>query len=168
MDVFSHGLWGGMLFGKKNKKMFWSAVAFGVAPDMLSFGLYTLLTMVGVLPRPDWSNGPPPESSIPTFVGSLYNITHSFIPFVLVFAIVWLIRKKPFLPMLAWPFHILLDIPTHSTAFFPTPFLWPIAHPHVHGVPWSHPYIFFPNWALIVAAYSIWWYTERKKVKMAK
>lgn len=165
MDVVSHGLWGGVLFGRKSKTMFWSAFAFGVAPDVLSFGIYTVATALGFASRPDWSNGPPPESFIPSYVDTLYNITHSFIPFIIIFGIVWAIRKKPFLPMLAWAFHILLDIPTHTTAFFSTPFLWPFSHPHVNGISWSHPLIFFPNWIALIAAYGVWWYTERRKSK---
>ncbi len=168
MDVFSHGLWGGAAFGRENKKMFWSAVAFGVGPDIFSFGIFTVATMLGIVPRPDWSAGPPPESLIPSYVHSLYDMTHSLVVFAAVFFIVWGVRKKPFLPMLAWPLHIILDIPTHTTAFFSTPFLWPLPHPHVNGVSWSHPLIFWPNWVALITVYSIWGLRVWRKSKKAK
>jgi hypothetical protein len=36
MDVISHGLWGGVAFGRKNKKYFWWSFGFGIMPDLLS------------------------------------------------------------------------------------------------------------------------------------
>lgn len=153
MDVISHGLWGGILVGRKNKKEFLTAFAFGVGPDVLSFGIFTAMTVLGLASGPDWSGGPPDPRLIPQYVHMLYNITHSLLVFLFVFVLVWAFRKRPFLPMLAWAFHILLDIPTHSTDFFATPFLWPISEYRINGIPWGHPYIFFPNLILLVGFY---------------
>lgn len=160
MDVISHGLWGGVAFGRKNKKDFWWSFLFGVMPDLLSFGILMVATTLGLSPRPDWG-GHPRSVNIPDYVYSLYNITHSLVVFAVVFAIVYLIRRKPFLPMLAWGLHILFDIPTHSTEFFPTPFLWPFSSFKVDGVPWSNPNIFFPNLILLFIFY-IWFFVFKK------
>lgn len=166
MDTLSHGLWGGIAFGRTNKKAFWWSFAFGVAPDLLSFGIFTASTLIGVAASPDWSHGPPSMNAIPTYVSQLYNVTHSFVPFAIIFALVWAFRKKPFLPLLAWPLHILVDIPTHSTEFFPTPFLWPFFNNlRVDGIPWSHPWIFVPNVVLLVGLYT-WWLWRKKRKKM--
>lgn len=127
MDIVSHGLWGGLTLGRKNKKSFWTALTFGVAPDLLSFGLFFVSTFLGFTERPNFRSAEPPDPLlVPAYIHTLYDITHSFIPFIILFCIVWYIRKKPLIEMLAWPLHILMDIFTHSTAFFPTPFLWPI------------------------------------------
>lgn len=130
MDIISHGLWGGIILGRKNRRDFWWSFAFGTAPDLFSFGIFTGLTTLGLASSPDWSAGHPAQSSIPSYVHSLYNVTHSLVIFIIAFFGVWLIRSKPFLPMLAWGIHILMDIPTHSTEFFPTPFLWPFLIPY--------------------------------------
>lgn len=162
MDVISHGLWGGLAFGRKTKKDYWLGFSFGVAPDVLSFGILTIVQILGLRPAIDWESGPV-AAAIPDYVYQFYNITHSLIIFAAVFGIIWLIRKKPYLPLLAWGFHVLLDIFTHSTQFFATPFLWPLSNFKFNGTPWSHPEIFFPNWALLIIGYIIWRrYTKRK------
>ncbi len=158
MDILSHGLWGGAAFGRKRKKDFWWAFFFGVAPDLFSFGIFTVMTVLGLASGPDWGHGPPDESAIPGYVHSLYHVTHSLVVFSVVFALVYLICRKAFLPMLAWPLHILFDIPTHSTRFFPTPFLWPFFDDvRVDGTPWSHPAIFIPNVVLLAIVY-LWFF----------
>lgn len=165
MDIVSHGLWGGLAFGKKNKKSFWTAFAFGISPDLFSFGLFSVLNILGFVSGPDWSGGPPDASTIPQYVHILYNFTHSFVLFALLFFVVWGFRKKPLYEMLAWPLHILMDIPTHTTAFFPTPFLWPFVDYRVDGISWSHPLIFFPNWIFLIVLYLYFFvYKKRKKI----
>jgi hypothetical protein len=163
MDTLSHGLWGGVAFGRESKKNFLWSFCFGVAPDIFSFGIFTAASVFGFVARPEWSAGPPPMELIPEYVHVLYNITHSFVIFAAVFFAVWLIYKKPFLPMLAWALHILIDIPTHSTAFFPTPFLWPFFDTlRIDGIPWSHPYIFIPNVALLAMLY-LWFFVIKPR-----
>lgn len=161
MDIVSHGLYGGVFFGRKNKLSFWLSFFFGVAPDLFSFGILTVGTWLGLLDRPDWSSGSPPI--IPQFVYVLYNYTHSFMVFVVVFGLVWWLRKKPLLEMLSWPLHILVDIPTHSNRFFPTPFLWPISDYKVNGHPWSSPEIFIPNVILLISLY-LWFFLIKPRL----
>jgi len=62
----------------------------------------------------------------------------------------------------AWVLHICMDIPTHGTAFFPTPFLWPVSDFHVDGMPWSTPIIFIPNVLLLAVLYA-WFLCKRTK-----
>ena len=81
--------------------------------------------------------------------------------FALVFGLIWLVRKKPFVPMLAWLLHIAIDIPTHSVQFFPTPFLEPISSYVVNGIMWGQPIIFFPNLILLGFGYLFWWYRKK-------
>ena len=102
-------------------------------------------------------------SEIPRFVHILYNISHSLVVFSLVFALIWIIRKKPFIPFLAYGFAITLDIPTHSKDFFATPFLWPLSDYQLNGVGWGHPLIFFPNVILLISAYAVWYLITRRK-----
>lgn len=149
MDTLSHGLWGGISVGRKNRKSFILAFLFGTLPDLLSFGLYFIAVFLKINPSPDWRMEPPQDNFIPRYVHTLYEITHSIIIFSIIFALLWLIFRRPIYEFLAWGFHILLDIPTHSYEFFPTPFLWPISDFRVDGIPWSHSLIFIPNIVLL-------------------
>lgn len=106
--------------------------------------------------------GRPEEVNIPSFVHDLYNITHSFVIFALVFAIVWLILKHPFWEMSAWAFHIFLDVFTHSTDFFPTPYAWPFDYMVVDGISWGTPSIFFTNIFFLALIYAVYWHRKKR------
>lgn len=161
MDTLSHGLWGSLAFGRKNKQSFWLAFCFGAAPDVFSFGPFFVSAFLGLAQRPPISSTPPPDSAIPSYVHFLYNPTHSLIIFATAFFLVWLIRKKPLYEMCAWGLHILYDIPLHTEHFFPTPFLWPVSSYHFNGWNWGSPWIFFPNVALLAILY-VWFFVVRK------
>ena len=79
--------------------------------------------------------------------------THSFVVFLAVFALLWLVTKRPVWELGAWGLHVLVDIPTHSFAFFPTPFLWPLSDWKVDGWQWNQSTILIPNFTLLVLLY---------------
>lgn len=162
MDVVSHGLWGGLAFGRNRRRDYWLSFIFGVAPDILSFGILIIAQIFNFQAKTDWSSQPT-NADIPSYVHILYNYTHSLVIFALVFFIVWWLLRRPFLPLLAWGFHIFLDIFTHSTEFFATPFLWPLSNFKINGISWSHPLIFFPNWIAIIIGYIIWYVYKKRK-----
>lgn len=194
MDTLSHGLWGGVTVGRNSRSAYWTAFAFGVAPDLLAFGPFFVGTLLGVYERPIIpAGGHPRESNLPVYVHTVYQYTHSLVIFALAFGLVWWIRarRRPaggvarlvaqgprslaglkawwalygdraLWPMGAWGLHILMDIPTHSSSFFPTPFLWPVSDFTVNGIPWSAPYIFFPNVVGLLIVYAVWWWHKRR------
>ncbi len=154
MDFVSHGLWGGIAFGKKSKKFFLKSFLIGIAPDVLSFGPFFTLTLLGFIQLPNFRAGPHDPNSFPPFIYWFYDVTHSLIVFAFVFLVLYLILKKPFLPLLAWGLHIFMDIFTHSFEFFPTPFLWPISDFKLDMWMWGNPRIFIPNVVILVIFYS--------------
>lgn len=167
MDILSHGLWGAIAFGRRNRASFWLAFVIGLAPDLLSFGILWLAAALGLAEKPDFSHGTPPESTIPEYVHSLYNVTHSFIVFLLVFLLVWALLKRPLWELSAWGLHVLVDVPTHSYAFFPTPVLWPLLSWKFDGWQWMTPAILVPNYVLLALCFA--WFASRsnhaRKVK---
>lgn len=164
MDVLSHGLWGGISFGRKSKKSFWLSFFIGVAPDIFSFGVFFIVVLFsGVSLK--FGGGPPDPSLIPSYVGHLYNLTHSLIVFAIVFLSFRIFLKRWVTEFLAWPLHILVDIFSHSYQFYPTPFLWPISNYKVDAVSWGDPRIFLPNVILLVVLYAAWFIAKRKKQK---
>ena len=155
MDTLSHGLWGSLALGRKNKQSFWHAFFFGIAPDVFSFGPFFISAFLGFTARPHFGTTPPLENAIPNYVHVLYNGTHSLIIFAAAFLAVSIIRRAPMWEMCAWALHILYDIPLHTEHFFPTPFLWPVSSYHFNGWNWSNPWIFFTNEILLAVAFVI-------------
>lgn len=155
MDIVAHGLWGAVGFYPQGHKRFAAAFILGIAPDLLSFGLFHVS-------RPGWLrlrlageiSGPPPLSMLPEFVFHAYNLTHSLVVWAAAFAIIWLIKRHPPRLFLAWGLHILCDIPTHTSRYFPTPYLWPLPTPYVEGVSWATPWFMISNYAALLAVYS--------------
>ena len=166
MDIVSHGLWGSLAFGRKNRGSFWLAFGIGLAPDLFSFGVLWAAATLGLSPKPDFSHGIPPESSIPPYVHHLYDVTHSFVVFLAVFALLWLLAKRPVWELGAWGLHVLVDIPTHSFAFFPTPFLWPLSDWKFDGWQWSQPVILIPNFTVLFLLYG--WFLLQQARPIAK
>lgn len=154
MDIVSHGLWGAVAFGRRNRSSFWLAFSIGLAPDLLSFGVLWTAVVLGLAERPDFSHGTPPESSIPQYVHHLYNVTHSFIVFLVAFLLTWSLLKRPLWELGAWGLHVLVDVPTHSYAFFPTPILWPLFNWKFDGWQWTTPIILVPNFVLLAMVYA--------------
>ena len=66
--------------------------------------------------------------------------------------------------MAAWALHIVCDIPTHSTDYFPTPFLWPLPTPFVDGISRATPGFVAANYAtLLIVFIVVSFYVRRKK-----
>src|SRR5512135_846841 len=115
MDVVAHGLWGGALFYPQGRKKFIAGAVIGMAPDLLSFGVFHVT-------HPGWItmrlageiSGPPALSTLPPYVFHAYNLTHSLIVWSVAFLLLSSIMKKPPWLLGAWLLHILCDIPTHA------------------------------------------------------
>lgn len=173
MDIFSHGFWAGAAYKginefalkpKAKKQLnFWWVAFWGAFPDIFSFaipllGLLWNWSFRGVnlsdMPGPS-SMEPPPKNIlwIFNFAQYLYNLSHSAIIFLLIFGAVFLIFRRPVWELGGWFIHILIDIPTHSYQFFPTPFLWPISGVKFNGFSWATPWFLILNYSLILVVY---------------
>lgn len=158
MDTLSHALWGYGLFGFKRYAVL--AIFFGGMPDLISFGAFMLMNLIDGT----FQIGKPALDTLPSWVFLHYALGHSFIicmPLIGLFAL-W--RKDIAFAMLAWPFHIVLDFPFHTKAYFATPIFWPISDFKIDGIPWSHWYIWWPNVAG-VAILLFYRYRQKKKVQ---
>lgn len=144
MDTFSHALWGYGLFGYKRYALL--AIFFGAMPDLISFGAFMAINIF----NGTFHFGPPPLDTLPLWLYRNYSLGHSFVISLPIIALVALWRKDIALPMLAWPFHIVLDFPFHTKAYFATPLFWPISDFRVDGISWSHWYIWWPNVAGLI------------------
>lgn len=163
MDIFAHGLWGGVTFGRK--RLFGLAMLFGVLPDLLSFGpLFLMRLSSGTL-----KFGKPNLAEIPGWVFTSYNISHSLFTALVLYFLIRYFSKNLSFAFLVYPLHILCDIPTHSKSFFPTPFLFPVSNIKVDGISWADPVFMLVNYSAIVTAYTlffIWKFRIKKKSKI--
>tara|TARA_Y100000034_G_scaffold101051_1_gene125020 strand:- start:1010 stop:1492 length:483 start_codon:yes stop_codon:yes gene_type:complete len=157
MDYLAHALWSIIIF-HKTKKIKW-AVLFGLLPDSLSWMIYMFYNLL----FNGFQRGAPHLESIPDWVFTLYGLSHSIIICAIVFGIVYLILKKVPLYMYAWPVAIVMDIPTHSKEFLPTPFLWPF-NVYFDGISWGNPWFMLVNYSLIGIGL-VWVYKNLKKRK---
>ncbi len=158
MDTFAHGLWTYAIFHRK--KYVWLATLFGILPDLLSFGPFFMINLFnGALQKAM------PISSIPQWIFASYNLSHSLVVFLLVFIIAYLITKKWFWPLTAWAIHILVDVPTHSTRFFATPFLWPVSDYRFNGISWATPWFMLLNYGTLLTVFLIIAHNRAKEKK---
>ena len=159
MDILAHGLWGGVIFGWRNK-FFWAAL-FGMLPDLLAFGPFFIYRIASGT----FSFGKPELNSIPQIVFTSYNISHSLFTGLVIFLVVrFLVSKELSVAAGAYSLHILCDIPTHDQTFFPTPFLFPLSDVKVDGISWANRYFMLGNYLALIVAY--WFYfAGRRKIK---
>lgn len=150
MDTFSHTLWGYGLFGRQKPGL---AMVFGAMPDLVSFGAFAIIRFA----NGDYIHGKPPLEIIPGWCFLLYDLSHSLLISLLVLGVVfWKSRELAF-AMLAWPFHIMLDIPFHTRHYFPTKFFYPISDYFYDGIAWNTLQVWLPNVAglIVVVGYRI-------------
>ncbi len=183
MDIFSHGLWAAAaakLYNKRKNRGAqkreeapgrlrpWAAAFWGISPDLLAFTGFFLWFAVKILggeltfadiPSHDRVEPMSPDTiPIMRITHALYSVSHSAVIFALVFAAVFLVVKlaKKRVPweMGGWLIHILIDLPTHTYRYFPTPVLWPISGWRFDGVPWAEPWFLVVNYLAIIAVFA--------------
>lgn len=172
MDILAHGLWSSLVAKAANKALRQAqrvkirrAVFWGVFPDIFTFALPFIVVFwylaTGQMhwadfPKPDTAGAAAPAHPIKILGfthNPLYEISHSIIVFLIVFAVFSLIYKRPLLELLAWLLHILIDIPTHSYQFYPTPAFWPLWDWKFNGIVWANPYFLLANYAALLIVY---------------
>jgi hypothetical protein len=164
MDILAHTLWttavaqkGNIEGEKKNKKfkvnLFWVGF-FGIFPDLFAFTIPFIFSFYKVIiGQQEFGSFSTRHQVADGFNLShtLYQYSHSLVLWLLVFLIIWLIFRKPRLELLGWALHILIDIPSHSAVFFPTPFLFPISsYVFPYGVAWRTTWFMVLNYGALL------------------
>ena len=119
----------------------WAAFFFGVWPDLASLGIHFSMDLVAG-DGMKWGD-------IPDFVFALYDVTHSLAGMAVCIGLLMAWKRALWLPALAWPLHVLTDVPTHGSGSFMTPILWPFSEWAFSGRSWwLHPGMFYGSWIL--------------------
>lgn len=168
MDIFAHGLWAAaMASGVKRIpgariRSAWTAW-WGVFPDLFAFTLpmtqEIYLRLAGVSSYGQAGHRGPPHHA--EWVWQLYQISHSLMVFALVFGLAALVARRPVAELLGWLLHILIDIPSHSLRFFPTPFLWPVSAYQFDGISWANRWFMLCNYSALALVYVALWRSGR-------
>ncbi|MDQ1283780.1 MAG: hypothetical protein QG620_128 [Patescibacteria group bacterium] len=179
MDILAHSLWAGAAgkavnIKKKKPLKVWVMAFFGFFPDLFAFApafayMFASYIFPGIpkMYHPGPNNIEPATRDtllISNLTHNLYNLSHSLIIFFLIFGLVWLIFKRPIWELGGWLVHILMDIPSHSYDFYPTPFLWPVSNFMINGTHWGTPWFIIVNYSLLIAVYFIFWIIKRKSL----
>lgn len=182
MDTFSHGLWAGVLAKGVNKAQkvrrvnVWAAMLWGFFPDLFAFSIpFVWIIWHVAFEGQSFSDfgGRAPVAE-PTSGDSLwlfnishvlYNVSHSLVVFAIVFGGVWAYFKQARLELLGWLLHILMDVPTHTYAFFPTPVFWPLFDWKFDGIRWGQWWFIALNYSLLLFAYALLKMRRQKKAE---
>lgn len=181
MDFLAHGLWAGIIGQVANNKkitkkplkikwfVFWSIIPDFFAFSTLFIWLFGNLLLSGFdlakLPHPSGME-PAVQNNLLIFrlTNFLYNSSHSLIIFLMVAGLVAFFRKRILWEATGWLVHILIDIPSHSYKFYPTPFLWPLSEWKLYGFSWANPWFMIVNYSLIVIIYFLLYRRRLKKL----
>ncbi len=158
MDILAHSLWAIVLVKflrdkYQQKAHLGLAALFGMIPDLIAFTFLTIWALFNFgLVHPE-AHGADMPGTFGPFLSmlseTLYSFSHSLIIISIIFLVLYIIYNKVYFVLLGWPLHILLDIPTHTSDFYPTPFLWPLSSFTVSGIQWSVHWFMALNYSLL-------------------
>ncbi len=176
MDIAAHALWVGVglaIIHRRHRispRIAASTLALAVLPDLAH-----LLPMISwnVFGDGSWAQLwhysvalPGQEPTVPPAITwlthHLHCVFHSAIVAGFVSLIAWRFWPQQCLPLLGWWSHILIDIPTHSADFYPSPVLYPITQRGFDGLAWNTPWFMALNYAALCVAgiYLLWTYRQ--------
>ena len=176
MDILAHTLWANagvrvanavaeknLPTGRQEKKSFhispgWTTF-WGIFPDLFAFTIPFLARFYFIFigqnsfsvffRRTEGGMGGAEDGL--SIAHTLYQYSHSLVIWAVVFAVVWAVFKRPRYELLGWALHILIDIPSHVLAFFPTPFLFPISdYRFPYGIQWSNQWFMIINYSALL------------------
>jgi hypothetical protein len=169
MDIVAHSLWAGL--GAVAAARRWpissgqarAAVALAALPDI---GHLVPIALWGLLGNGTWEAlrsyafaTPGVEPWLPAGVQAwsrtLHCVTHSAIVASIVTMLAWFRWRWVLVPLAGWWSHIVIDVFTHSSAYYPSPVLYPITERGFDGIAWPTPWFMLLNYVALIAA-GIW------------
>ena len=169
MDILAHTLWVGVGVALARRRR---SIAAGTVAATLA--LAALPDVAQMLPIIGWwvfGDGswavlrafaaalPGQEPALPPLVTlvshHLHCTMHSAIAAAAVTALLWLVRRSLWIPLLGWWSHIAIDVFTHSASFYPSPVLYPITQQGFDGIAWNTPWFVWVNY-IALGASGLW------------
>jgi hypothetical protein len=91
----------------------------------------------------------------------LHCIMHSAPIAAAVTLLLWAVMRRLWIPLLGWWLHIVIDVFTHSAAYYPAPVLYPFTERGFDGLAWNTPWALALNYAAL-GAVGVWLLRRRK------
>ena len=172
MDIAAHALWAGagVLIARRQMpalKLTPRAVALTMAmaalPDLIHLLPLMLWWVFGSGTAADLytyaiaspGQEPPMPHWVQHFAHHLHCIMHSAITTAAAALLLWLALRTLWLPLLGWWSHVVLDVFTHSAAFYPSPVLYPLTQQGFDGIAWNTQWFMLLNYTLLAAVW-VW------------
>jgi hypothetical protein len=169
VDILAHTLWAGAGMALWRRR--WTIPPRTVAATMAMAALPDVLHMLPIVAG--WAFGdssmavlrayaiavPGQEPPLPHLVGllshHLHCIMHSAIVAGAVTLLLLAVRRSLWIPLLGWWSHIVIDVFTHSAAYYPAPVLYPITERGFDGIAWNTPWFLALNYVAL-GAVGLW------------
>ena len=169
MDILAHALWTGAAgLGMRrrgitvSRRTMAAMVGVSLLPDVLP--LVPVLAASVSQPEPfaflrEWVMAKPgTEPSMPPLLAALSHHLHCTMHSIVVLAAVTALAawrwRAALLPLAALWLHVLIDIPTHSSEYYPVTILYPLSNSAFDGVAWTEPWLIAANYAVLAAVYA--------------
>jgi hypothetical protein len=175
MDIVAHGVWAGL--GVAFARRHWpmparsgaTVVALAVLPDLAqllpllalaasSGDVHVLHAYATALPGTE----PVLPPTVALWSHHLHCVLHSAVVAAAVTAIALALMRTLWLPLLGWWSHIVIDVFTHSAAFYPSPVLYPFTERGFDGLAWNTPWFMAANYAAIALVLALLLMTQRR------
>ena len=181
MDIVAHTLWVGT--GLVLARRRWAIAPHTVT---LTLALAALPDIPHLLPVIGWwlfGDGtfaalravaiavPGQEAALPPLVAHwswhLHCVMHSAVVAGAVTLAAWWLRRALWIPLLGWWSHIVIDVFTHSAAYYPAPVLYPFSQRGFDGLAWNTPWFLWLNYAVLAAVGLALLLTRRRERPMS-
>lgn len=172
MDTLAHALWAGLgLVAARRRvpispRVALAAVGLAVLPDLAHLvpllagggGWRTLIDYIRATP------GTEPELApwVAMLSHHLHCIGHSAVIAAALTLAAWRWRRAWLIPLAGWWSHIVIDVFTHSSDFYPVPVLYPFTQRGFDGLAWNTPGFQIANYTALVIAGIALWLTRRR------
>lgn len=168
MDILAHGLWAGA--GLKatarsititRRTALWT-VALSVIPDFghaLPVAIWSLIAGTPGLFLDYALATPGSEPTTPEAVAlwshHLHCILHSGLVAAVVTLAIALLARCFWLPLAGWWSHIVIDVFTHSSNYYPVPIFYPLSYWGYDGLAWNSPPFMIANYLALAVVWAL-------------
>lgn len=171
MDILAHGLWVGIGAAWMHRHRcldrrttVWT-LCLAVVPDLAQLlplfylalfspeGWSALLAYANALP----GYVPAMSQIVTELTHHLHCVMHSALVAGVVTAISWVWLGRPWIPLLGWWSHIVIDVFTHSADFFPSPVFYPVTYRGFDGLAWNTPWFMVANYLAVLIVGLVAW-----------
>jgi len=167
MDILAHALWaavGTTVAARRfrvGRRTAAATVALAVLPDVLHalpiaawvvFGEGTAAALVDYAVA-TMGTEPALPATVAAVTDHIHCVTHSAVVASALTLLTWMATRTLWIPLLGWWCHIVIDVFTHSSQFYPSPVLYPFTMRGFDGLAWNTPWFIAVNYASLAVVW---------------